>query len=85
VHGLDAAGDVLLVQAPDGLQLGPRRGDGDERGAIGAGGGLAATQDEIAGTFALTTTTGAPPNVQKRRAIQTRERPGYRVNIEPTA
>jgi len=85
VHGLDGAGDVLLVQAPDGLQLGPRRGDGEERGAIRAGGGLAATQDEIARKSALTTTTSAPPNVQKRRAIWTLERQGYRVNIEPAA
>jgi hypothetical protein len=47
---LDAAGNALLVQAPDRLQLGPGGGhvDGDERGAILPRGGLAAMQDEVA-------------------------------------
>src|SRR5262249_44990078 len=48
--GLDPAGDPLLVQAPDRLQVGPGGGhvDRDERGAILSRGGLPAMQDEVA-------------------------------------
>jgi hypothetical protein len=49
VQGPDAAGHPLVVQAPDGLQLGPRRGhvDGDQRSAIQAVESLATMQDKI--------------------------------------
>jgi len=47
---MDAAGDAPVVQAPDGLQLGPRGGDVDrhEGGEVEAVRGLATMQDEIA-------------------------------------
>src|SRR5260370_343880 len=47
-----------MPEAPDGLELGPRRGDvdGHERGEVEAVGELAAVEDEIA-------LEGAGPNV----------------------
>src|SRR5215471_7038304 len=47
---LDGARDPLVMQIPQPLQFGPGRRDidGDERGAVPAGGGLPAVQDEIA-------------------------------------
>ena len=50
VEVLDGAGDAPVVQVPEGLQFGPAGGhvDGDQRGAVPAGRGLPAMQDQIA-------------------------------------
>jgi hypothetical protein len=82
VDVLDAAGDALLVQAPDGLQFGPRGGhvDGDERGDIPALGGLAAMQHEIAlqgpGGNAGPLAPGAQRHLGAQVAKARREAPG---------
>jgi len=82
VEVLDAAGDALVVQAPDGLQLGPGGGDvdGDEGGAIQARGGLPAMQHEIAlqgaGGDAGPLAPGAQRHLGAEGAQGRREAPG---------
>ena len=84
---LNAAGDALVMQAPDGLQLGPHGGnvDGDQRGAIQTLCGFPAIQDQIALQRPRGDAGPLAPGAQGHAGADTVQRRGEAPGLAPAA